>query len=49
MLKPDEVIELVSSYGFILKDGMLSMVLSLQAIEQKQQKLPPYLNFSIQK
>jgi hypothetical protein len=48
MLKPDEVIKLVSVYGFSLKDNMLSKAMSQQAIEWKQQKLPPYLSFSIE-
>ncbi len=48
VLKPEEVIELVSTYGFTLKDDILGKVLGLHAIEWKQQKLPPYLSFSIE-
>ncbi len=48
MLRPEEVIELVSTYGFTLKDDTLGKVLGLHAIEWKQQRLPPYLSFSIE-
>lgn len=47
-LTNDEVIKLVSTYGFHLTDGILKIVLSQQGIEWKQQKLPPYLHFSIE-